>query len=93
MILLTHICNILTPPPILPASALEQRVKQRVHTEQQRVINNTPIVPIQRISNAPEIMAPRNPMAKWSLKMIPRAHQHQTRNNTPGGSHNQNWHR
>ena len=71
----THICNILTPPPILPANAPEQRVEQMVHLVQQRVIDDTPIVPIQWISNAPGISALRNPMAKQSLKVTPRVHQ------------------
>ncbi len=49
----THICNIPTPPPIIPANALEQRVEQRVCLKQLRVIDNKPIVPIQRIFRRP----------------------------------------
>jgi hypothetical protein len=59
-----HIGNILTPPPLLCAMATEQRVEQRVSTEQQRVINNTPIITLRRITNAPAIMKSRNQTAK-----------------------------
>ncbi len=67
----------------------EQRVRedaQRVVREnQQRVLNNTPILTIPRITDAPAIMQSRNPTAKRRLKDNPRLHQPVTRNNTPGG--------
>ncbi len=67
----------------------EQRVReheQRVEREnQQRVIDNTPILTIPRITDAPAIMQSRNPMAKWMLNNNPRIHRHVMRNNTPGG--------
>jgi hypothetical protein len=85
MHLQTHIGNILTPPPTLPATEQEQRVEQRVSADQQRVIDNTPIITLQWISNAPVIMVLRNPMAKRSLKVTPHVHQCHTLNNTPGG--------
>jgi hypothetical protein len=43
-LLQTHIGNILTPPPPIPAPTTEQRVEQRVSAEQQRVIDDTPII-------------------------------------------------
>jgi hypothetical protein len=58
-----HIGNILTPPPPLFAAAIKQRVEQRVSAEQQRVIDNTPIITLQRIRDVPANMASRNPMA------------------------------
>jgi hypothetical protein len=50
----------------------------------QRVIDDTPIITIKRITNAPPIMQARNPTAKRQLKNTPRVHRRQTRNNTPG---------
>ena len=49
------------------------------------MINDTPIITLQQISDAPEIMALRNPTAKRSLKVTPYVHQCHTCNNTPGG--------
>jgi hypothetical protein len=67
----------------------EQRVReheQRVEREnQQRMIDNTPILTIPRITDAPAIMQSRNPTAKRMLKNNPRIHHHVTQNNTPGG--------
>ncbi len=67
----------------------EQRVREhekRVEREnQQRVIDNTPILTIPCITDAPAIMQSRNPTAKRMLKNNPRIHRRMTRNNTPGG--------
>jgi hypothetical protein len=56
----------------------EQRVReheQRVEREnQQRVIDNTLILTIPCITDAPAIMQSRNPMAKQMLKNNPRIH-------------------
>jgi hypothetical protein len=66
----------------------EQRVRedeQRVERgNQQRVLDNTPILTIPRITDAPAIMQSRNPTAKRRLKDNPRIHRRVTRNNTPG---------
>jgi hypothetical protein len=59
--------------------------QQRVREEQQRVIDDTPILTIPRITDAPPIMQARNPTAKRALKNTPCIHRHQTRANTPGG--------
>jgi hypothetical protein len=48
------------------------------------VIDETPILTVLRITNAPPIMKAQNPTAKRVLKNTPRLHQQQTRNNTPG---------
>ena len=60
----------------------EQRVRCIEQEQQQRVIDNTPITTIPRITNAPPIMHSRNPTAKCHLKKTPRTHWRQTRNNT-----------
>jgi hypothetical protein len=84
-LLQSHTGNILTPPQPLPATAMEQRVEQRVSAEQQKVINSTPIITLQCITNVPAIMKSRNPMAKQAVKTTPLVHRQVTRNNTPGG--------
>jgi hypothetical protein len=81
----SHISNILTPPPPLPATATKQRVEQRVSMEQQRVIKDTPIITLPCITNAPAIMKSCNPMAKQAIKTAPLVHQQVMLNNTPGG--------
>ncbi len=66
----------------------EQRVRdqeQRVAREnEQRVIDDTPILTIPRITNVPAIMQSRNPMAKRMLKSNPRVHHCVMQHNTPG---------
>jgi hypothetical protein len=73
-LLQTHIGNILTPPPPFPAPTIEQRVEQRVSAEQQRVIDDTPIITLWCITNAPAIMASHNPTAKRNIKTPPVTH-------------------
>jgi hypothetical protein len=73
-LLQSHVGNIVTPPPPLPATATKQRAEQRVSTEQQRVINNTPIITLPCITNAPAIMKSRNPTAKRAIKTTPLVH-------------------
>jgi hypothetical protein len=65
---------------------LEQRVDKDAiaRKEEQRVIDNTPILTMQCITEAPAIMQSRNPMAKLSLKNTPCLHRQITRNNTLG---------
>jgi hypothetical protein len=66
----------------------EQRVReheQRVEREnQQRVIDNTPILTIPGITDAPAIMQSRNPTAKRMLKNNPRIHHRVTQTILPG---------
>jgi hypothetical protein len=69
---------ILTPPNVK-----EQRVATNI------VIENTPsddapILTIQRISDAPEIIHTRDPTAKKKLITMAHIHRRQTQNNTPG---------
>ena len=76
-----NITNILNPSV---ANDEEQRVRLVEQERQQRVIDNSPIVTIPRITDAPPIMQARNPTAKCHIKNTPRTHRRQTRNNTPG---------
>jgi hypothetical protein len=85
MLLQKHIGNILTPPPPIPDQGTEQRVEQGVNAEQQRVIDDTPIITLDCITNTPAIMRSRNPTAKRNITTTPVVHCCVTRNNTPGG--------
>ncbi len=51
---------------------------------EQRVIDDTPILTIPRITNAPAMVQSRNPMAKRMLKNNPSVHRRVTQHNTPG---------
>ncbi len=70
----------------LPAQE-EQRVANEmwllIQEEEQRVIDDTPIITIPRLTNLPTIMKTRNPTAKQVLKVTKRLHRQDTRNNTP----------
>ncbi len=70
----------------LPNILLEQRVDDNAIAckKEQRVINDTPILTIPCITEAPGIMQSCNPMAKHMLKNTPCLHQRVTWNNTPG---------
>jgi hypothetical protein len=83
-LLQSHIGNILTLPPPCPVLQPELR-GELVSMDKKRVINNTPIPTLQKISNALAIMALRNPTVKRSLKVTPHVHQQLTYNNTPVG--------
>jgi hypothetical protein len=79
---------LLAQPPTLEeqrVAANEQRViADRLATEAQRVIDDSPIITIPRITDAPGIIMERNRTAKRTLKATPRVHRRLTRNNTPG---------
>jgi hypothetical protein len=68
------ISMILAPPPTLE----EQRVANNniifQQEVEQRVIDDSPILTIKRITNALGIMESQNPMAKQALKTTPRTH-------------------
>jgi hypothetical protein len=78
------ITTMLAPPPTLE----EQRVANNniilQQEAEQRVIDDSPILTIKRITNAPGIIESRNPMAIQALKTTPHIHKRLTRNNTPG---------
>ncbi len=63
---------------------MQEARTQAVRKEEQRVINNTPIVTIPQITDAPKIMQSQNPTTKRALKKTARLHRRVTRNNTPG---------
>jgi hypothetical protein len=83
-----RIKTLLAPPPTSDEQKVmadEQRViADRLANETQRVIDDSPIITIPRITDAPGIMQARNPTAKRTLKETPRVHRRLTRNNTPG---------
>ena len=90
-----RITILLAPPPTPEQQRVtleEQRVtleEQRVtenerRDREQRVIDDSPILSLPRITEAPGIMNSRNPTAKRMLKNTPRTHRRVTRNNTPG---------
>jgi hypothetical protein len=54
-----------------------------VREEQQRVIDETPILTIPRITDAPPIMQACNPTSTQALKNTPQIHRQVTRKNTP----------
>jgi hypothetical protein len=72
-LLQTCIQVLLEPPPIL----LEQRVDNNAiaHKKEQRVINDTPILTIPPITEAPVIMQSHNLTVKRMLKNTPCLHQ------------------
>ncbi len=82
-LLQTCVHALLHPPPVIPA---EQRVEKPInaHEAQQRIIDDTPIITIPRITKAQGIMQSQNPMAKCTLKTTLLLHRHVTRNNTLG---------
>ncbi len=78
------ITTMLEPPPTLE----EQRVVNNniilQREADQRVIDDSPILTIKRMTDASGIIESQNPTAKWALKTTPPTHQQFTRNNTPG---------
>jgi hypothetical protein len=80
-LLQAHIQAILELPPIV-----KQRVDDNAiaRVEEQRVIDDTPILTIPWITEAPGIMQSHNPAAKQTLKNTRCLHRRVTRNNTPG---------
>jgi hypothetical protein len=72
---------LLTPPP----TTKEQRENDEiVFKAEQRVIDDSPIITIPRITDAPGIIEAHNPTAKRKLKGTPCVHCRFTHNNTPG---------
>ncbi len=80
-LLQSKIEDILHPPTMVDALQGEQRVRE----EEQRVIDESPILTVPRIIDAPPIMQVRNQEAKRVLTITPQIHWRLTQNNTPGG--------
>ncbi len=80
-LLATRINDLLTPPP----TREQQRVTEGEQCKaEQRVIDESYIITITCITDAPPIMQAQNPTAKHTLKTTPRLHCCATRNNTLG---------
>jgi hypothetical protein len=76
--------KLLAPPSNLEEQRVQEDRTQAVRKDKQRVIDNTLIVTISQITDAPKIMKSQNPTAKRALKRTARLHRRVTRNNTPG---------
>jgi hypothetical protein len=75
--------KLLTPPPTVEEQRVQEARTQAIRKKEQRVIDDTPILTIPQITDAPNIMQSRNPTAKRALKKTARLHRQVTRNNTP----------
>ncbi len=71
-----------TPPIDEQRVANDERLARQ--KEEQRVINEAPIITIPRITDLPPIVTSNNPTARWKLKETTRVHRRVTRNNTLG---------
>jgi hypothetical protein len=76
--------SLLDPVPILNKQRMVEATQLQVQAEEERVINDTPIITIPCITNLPTIMQTQNPTAKCALKGTTCLHCHVTHNNTPG---------
>ncbi len=64
----------MAPPPNVEEQRVQEAHTQALHKEEQRVINDTPIITIPLITDAPNIMQSQNPPAKRALKKTARLH-------------------
>ncbi len=80
-LLKSKIKDILHPPALAKTPHAEQRVRE----EEQRVIDETPILTVPQITDTPLIIQARNSTVKRVLKITPWLHRQLTQNNTPGG--------
>ncbi len=71
-----------TPPIDEQRVANNERLAQQI--EEQRVIDEAPIITIPCITDLPPIVTSNNPTAKWKLKETKRVHRRVTRKNTQG---------
>jgi hypothetical protein len=71
----TCIDGLLHPTPISDKQRANNIRQQEDHEAQQRVIDNSPILTVPQLTNAPPVMLTQNPMAKHILKSTPRLHQ------------------
>ncbi len=79
----TRIQHILQPPPVIqPPQGGEQRVIDC--NAEQRVIDDSPIITILRITDAAAMIESWNPTAKRALKTMPCLHRQVMHSNTPG---------
>jgi hypothetical protein len=71
-----------TPPIDEQRVSNDEGLAQQI--EEQRVIDEAPIITIPLITDLPPIVTSNNPTAKLKLKETKRVHRRVTRNNTPG---------
>jgi hypothetical protein len=83
-ILGTQIDSLLHLPPILDKQRVIADHQREACEAEQRVMDDSPIITIPQITDAPPILLKHNPMAKWILRTTLRLHCRVTRNNTPG---------
>jgi hypothetical protein len=76
--------GLLHPTPISDKQWVNNICQQEECEAQQRVIDDSPILTVPQLTNAPPIMLKQNPTAKCILKSTPRLRQQITHNNTPG---------
>jgi hypothetical protein len=79
-----QITTMLAPPFPEGEQRVVNYINQQTRESEQRVIDESPIITIPHITNAPGIMELCNPMNKHVLKITLRSHRQLTRNNTPG---------
>jgi hypothetical protein len=67
----TRIKSLLHPPHILEEQRVIVKRKHKACEAEQRVIDDSPIITIPRITDAPPVMLTRNPTAKQTLQTMP----------------------
>ncbi len=80
----TRIKTILDPPPVSDEQRVILDLQRAAREKEQRVIDESPIITLPRLTDAPPIKLTRNPTAKRDLRKTPRLHRRVTRNNLPG---------
>jgi hypothetical protein len=75
---------LLHPAPPIDEQRMKNNEQLAQQMEEQRVINEAPIITIPRTTDLASILTSNNPTAKRTLKAIKQAHKRVTRNNTPG---------
>jgi hypothetical protein len=79
-----RIDDILDPPPVSDTQRVIMEQQRAAREDEQRVIDESPIITVPRLTDAQPIALTRNPTAKRDLRATPRLHRRTTRNNTPG---------
>ena len=69
------IMALLAPPPTAKEQRVSNKVLRKAREVEQRVIDDSPIITILRITNALGIIEACNPTVKWKLKDTPCVHQ------------------
>jgi hypothetical protein len=80
----TWIDSLLLPPPISDKQRVIADRQRKACEAEQRVIDDSPIITIPQITNAPPVLLTRNATAKRTLCTTLQLHRQVTRNNTPG---------